>query len=74
MWDFLTEAFSDIIFKMLDKPIKIGDKIQWTISGTNQFKTPRKVIKTDEYEGEVYLFVEGTNTGIPASQATVVNK
>ncbi len=49
------------------KPIKIGDFIQWRSQNVDQFKEPQKVAGKSE-DGE-YLFVHGAPCGIPVEQA-----
>jgi hypothetical protein len=49
--------------------VKIGDFIQWESQGQIQFVEPRRVIGFSD-DGQ-YLFIEGTNTGIPVVEATV---
>jgi len=49
--------------------IKIGDEVQWTSQGTDQFAEPRK-IKSISEDGK-YAFVEGSDTGIPVSELSV---
>ena len=43
-------------------PLKVGDYIQWTPNGVDQFKPVRKVTKL---EGD-HVWVFGSNTGIPS--------
>ena len=53
-----------------DKPkIKVGDTVQWTTEGVDQFKVPRKI--TGLYDG--YVTVEGSKTGIPINQILKIN-
>jgi len=49
-------------------PVKVGDYVQWTSGGVDQFKVPKKVWKI---MGR-HLFVLGSATGIDMSEATVV--
>ena len=49
--------------------VKVGDFVQWTSNGTDQFKPPRKVTKID---GE-YAFVHGSLTGIKMTELTTVD-
>lgn len=49
--------------------IKIGDAVQWTSQGTDQFAEPKK-IKSISEDGE-YAFVEGSDTGIPVKELSV---
>lgn len=46
--------------------LKIGDSVQWTSQGVDQFDAPRKITSISD-DGK-YAFVEGTNTGIPIEQ------
>jgi len=46
--------------------LKIGDAVQWTSQGVDQFDSPRKITSISD-DGK-YAFVEGTNTGIPIEQ------
>ena len=56
----------EITPKIESNNIKIGDNVQWTSQGVNQFTEP-KVIKGFSDDGN-YAFVEGSNTGIPVSE------
>lgn len=47
--------------------VKVGEYVQWTSDGIDQFKPVRKVIKVDD--GHVWVF--GSNTGIPVEQVKV---
>jgi hypothetical protein len=51
------------------KAVKIGDLVQWTSNGVEQFETPRRVPRT--HEGKDWVFVDGTKTGVPISEVTV---
>jgi hypothetical protein len=48
-------------------PPKIGDYVQWTSNGVDQFKPPRKVTNIIGR----HAFVHGSNTGIDMSELTV---
>lgn len=48
---------------------RIGDRVQWTINGMDQFSVPRKVRIISDC-GE-WCFVEGSDTGLPVNQLTV---
>ncbi len=52
--------------------VKVGDTIQWTSLGVDQFPTPLKVRAINE-TGE-WLFVEGHETGIPIDEVEIVEK
>ena len=49
--------------------VKIGDKVQWTSQGADQFTEPRK-IKSISEDGQ-YAFVEGSDTGIPVKELSI---
>jgi len=51
------------------KEVKIGDEVQWTSQGADQFAEPRK-IKSISEDGK-YAFVEGSDTGIPVAELSV---
>ena len=51
---------------------KVGNLIQWEIDGVLQLPKPTRVRHVHE-DGE-YLFVDGSETGIPMSQVTVEQK
>ena len=54
------------------KSIDTGDLVQWTSGGVDQFETPRRVQSVHRRDGKEWAFVEGTNTGVPLSELTVV--
>lgn len=50
-----------------------GDRVQWTASGQDMFAKGTRVRGVlGRHGGERYLSVEGTNTGVPASQTTLL--
>jgi len=49
--------------------VKIGDSVQWTSQGADQFVEPKK-IKSISEDGK-YAFVEGSDTGIPVTELSV---
>lgn len=51
---------------------KIDDLIQWISGEQEQFLEPRRVRATTESDGMTWLFVDGSETGIPASEVVVV--
>lgn len=51
--------------------IKIGDYVQWESRGQLQFKVPRQVIK---FLDDSFAQVEGSFSGIPIAELTVVEK
>jgi len=52
--------------------VSIGDLVQWTSGGVDQFEPPRRVRGLRKHDGEEWAFVEGTRTGVPVSELTVV--
>ena len=54
------------------KSADTGDLVQWTSGGVDQFETPRRVQSVHRRDGKEWAFVEGTNTGVPLSELTVV--
>jgi len=51
--------------------IALGDYIQWTSGGMDQFRVPRRVRGVSERG--THVFVEGTETGVPIEEATRVD-
>jgi hypothetical protein len=51
--------------------VKIGDYVQWTSGGDDQFKVPRRVVGIfpDGQHAQVF----GSNTGLPMNELTVVD-
>ena len=47
---------------------QVGDYVQWTSDGVDQFKPARKVAQIQDR----YVWVAGSQTGIPLSDVTVV--
>jgi hypothetical protein len=54
------------------KSANTGDLVQWTSGGVDQFETPRRVQSVHRRDGKEWAFVEGTNTGVPLDELTVV--
>src|SRR5882757_9179473 len=54
------------------KSANTGDLVQWTSGGIDQFETPRRVQSVHRRDGKEWAFVQGTNTGVPLSELTVV--
>ena len=50
--------------------VRVGDYVQWESQGVLQFSEPRRVRQVDE-DGE-WVLIEGSNTGIPMSEVSVV--
>ena len=51
--------------------VKIGDLVQWTSNGVDQFETPRRVRAIQTHEGTEWIFIEGTETGLPIREVSV---
>jgi len=54
------------------KSANTGDLVQWTSGGIDQFETPRRVQSVHRRDGKEWAFVQGTNTGVPLIELTVV--
>jgi hypothetical protein len=54
------------------KSANTDDLLRWTSGGVEQFETPRRVQSVHRRDGQEWAFVEGTNTGAPPSELTVV--
>lgn len=50
--------------------VKVGDYVQWTSAGVDQFSVPRRVLEIVGDAGE-WARVEGSDTGIPMSELTI---
>jgi hypothetical protein len=47
---------------------QVGEYVQWTSDGVDQFKPARKVTQIQDR----YVWVDGSQTGVPLSEVTVV--
>jgi hypothetical protein len=54
------------------KTVNIGDLVQWTRDGVDQFDTPRRIRAMQMHDQQEWAFVEGSKTGMPVSDLTVV--
>jgi hypothetical protein len=54
------------------KTVKIGDLVKWASDGVEQFDTPRRVRAMQMHDQQEWAFVEGSKTGMPVSELTVV--
>jgi DNA-binding MarR family transcriptional regulator len=52
--------------------VALGDRVQWTSAGVDQFPTPRQIVWMSKC-GE-WVQVEGSYTGIPTSELVVVER
>lgn len=54
--------------------VKIGDYVQWTSQGIDQLERPARVLAlADDADVGEFAFVEGSATGLPMSELTVVD-
>jgi peptidoglycan hydrolase-like protein with peptidoglycan-binding domain len=54
------------------KTVNIGDLVQWAHDGVDQFDTPRRIRAMQMHDQQEWAFVEGSKTGMPVSELTVV--
>jgi hypothetical protein len=54
--------------------LAVGDVVQVQINGVNQLPTPKRVRAIQEHEGQTWVFVEGSDTGIPMQQVILEGK
>jgi len=52
----------------------VGDYIQWESNGTLQFDKPRQIRAIQEHDGVEWVFVKGSETGIPMNEAIFESK
>jgi len=61
-----------------EKPSKdvpeVGDLIQWEASGVLRLEGPRRVRAKQEHDGNWWVFIEGSETGIPMDEAIVMER
>lgn len=57
-----------------DQKVEVGDLVQWESSGVLQFPAPIKVRAVQEHEGQKWVFVEGSETGIPMNEVIIEQK
>jgi hypothetical protein len=55
-------------------PPEVGDLIQWESSGVLRMESPRRVRAKAEDQGSWWVFVEGSEAGIPMEEAVVVER
>ncbi|MCH9054003.1 MAG: hypothetical protein IIA72_23625 [Proteobacteria bacterium] len=60
-------------YKGDQKPV-IGDFVQWELNGTFQLEAPRRVRAVQSHDDKKWVFVEGSETGIPMDQVIVETK
>jgi hypothetical protein len=58
----------------LPEPAVVGDMVQVEINGALQLSKPARVRAIQEHDGKSWVFVEGSDTGIPMEQILVQTK
>jgi hypothetical protein len=53
------------------KPPEVGDLVQWQPGGVLQFTEARRVRAIQDHEGSKWVFVDGSDTGMPIAEVTV---
>ena len=53
---------------------RVGDLVQWESQGALQLPEAAVLARLDEAEGELYGFIEGSDTGIPFDQLVLVER
>ncbi len=61
-----------MVNKLERKTVNVGDLVLWASDGVDQFDTPRRVRATQMQDQREWAFVEGSKTGMPVSELTVV--
>lgn len=54
--------------------VEVGDLIQWESAGALAFEEPKRVRAIQNHEGTDWVFVEGSETGIPMNEVSVEQK
>jgi hypothetical protein len=57
-----------------EKTPEVGDLVQWESAGQIQFAQPRKVRAIQDHDGQPWVFVEGSETGIPMTEVAVIER
>lgn len=57
--------------RSLFKPFYPGDEVEWVSNGVQLWGTSKVVERIVWYEGRWWVFVKGSNTGIPANELRV---
>jgi hypothetical protein len=45
--------------------VSVGDLVQWESDGAVRLETPKRVRAIQEHAGQRWVFIEGSETGIP---------
>jgi hypothetical protein len=54
--------------------VRTGDLVQWESDGAFVFPEPKKVVDVKLHPLGSYVFVEGSDTGVPIEQVVVVRR
>lgn len=54
--------------------IAVGDLVQWEANGALQFERPRTVRALREHDGQGWVFVDGSDTGLPLDEVILERK
>ena len=66
----ITPAEEIVTEEVTPTQVKVGDAVQWTSQGTDQFVEPKKITSISD-DGS-FAFVEGSNTGIPIEELSTI--
>lgn len=77
--DFAELSKSDSISKEEEREeespnIEVGDLVQWELEGVFQFEKPKVVRAIKQLDGTDWIFVEGSETGVPMNQVILEQK
>lgn len=64
----------DVKTPPLDGQVEVGDLIQWESDGVLQFPEPVRVRAVKELEGQTWVFIESSETGILMNEAILEQK
>jgi len=86
---FITNLRANLRFAQLNNPVimppakaepepkkvaEVGDLVQWESSGVLKLPQPMRVRAVQEHEGAQWVFVEGSETGIPMAEVLLQEK
>lgn len=58
--------------ELAQRPFEVGDLVQIEINGALQLPAPERIRAVQDHNGEQWVFLQNSQTGIPASQALLV--
>ena len=65
---------SDTDHSLPDKKVEIGDLVQWEAQGVLRLERPTAVRAIHEHEGREWVFVNGSETGMPMEEIVIEQK